>query len=94
MVLPEWSDPDRRARALDKVAAVVFSDFPRRTTPTEAELRVLMCASHGMGRQATADMLGITPETVKTHLQNARMRLAAKNTAHAVALVMRAGLIP
>ena len=93
VVLPEWSNPSRRADALDRVAAVVFTHPPRRQTPTRAELRVLECMSHGMTTPMAADALGLSVETVKTHLRAARLRLAAKNTAHAVALVIRMGLI-
>lgn len=92
MVLPEWSDPSRRAAALERAVAVVFT-HPRRQKPTRAELRVLECVSHGMTTPMAADALGLSVETVKTHLRAARLRLAAKNTAHAVALTIRMGLI-
>lgn len=82
---------ERRAAALDRVALAVYG--PNREIPPDAELRALLCASHGLTRMMIADVLGVSPDTVKTQLQRARQRLAAKNTTHAVALAIRAGLI-
>lgn len=92
--LPEWSDPERRDAALERVAAVVLGAYPRRLPPTPAERRVLLCLSHGMTTAMCADVLGVSPETVKAHTRSVRYRLAAKDTTHAVALAIRAGIIP
>lgn len=93
MVLPEWSDPDRRAAALDWVARDIRAYNPRRTTPTRSELQVLTCLSHGMTRAMAADALGLGVETVKSHLRSARQRLGAKDSTHAVAIAIRLGMI-
>lgn len=94
MLLPEWSDPARRDDALDRVAAAVFGPFPRRLRPSNGELRVLECLSHGMTAPMAAEALGVSVETVKSHLRSARRRLAAKNSTHAVTLAIRLGMIP
>lgn len=79
------------------------SDWPERlladiaaaptVTLTPMELRCLLCASHGMEGAETAALTGRTLATVREQLKQARRKLAAKNTAHAVALALRAGLI-
>lgn len=50
-----------------------------------------MAAGHSF-ESAGADLL-IGRETVKSHLSEARRRLVARNTTHAVAMAIRAGLI-
>ena len=64
-----------------------------RFDPTEAELGCLRAASVGLGMKESGIVLGIGEETVKSHLTRARLKLRAKNTCHAVALAIRAGLI-
>jgi LuxR family transcriptional activator of conjugal transfer of Ti plasmids len=67
-----------------------------RIPPAEISSReqmVLRCYSHGMRRNGVASLLGITTETVKWHNHNARLKLRAKNTTHAVALAIRQGLL-
>ena len=66
---------------------------PGRGDLTPAELRVVAAMSHGLTAEMAADLLGVATETVKTHLKAARVRLRAKNTAHAVANALRQGLI-
>ena len=64
-----------------------------RLNPTPAELGCLRAASVGLDSNESGVVLGIGHETVKSHLANARLKLRAKNTCHAVALAIRAGLI-
>ena len=64
-----------------------------RTQPTPAELGCLRAASVGLDANEAGLVLGIGEETVKSHLQSCRRRMRAKNTCHAVALAIRAGLI-
>ena len=90
---PDWDDPDRADKALERLLARVRSDRPVRTTPTPHELRVLLCVSHGMTNQMVAETVGCGIESVKSHLKNAQHRLAAKNRAHAVAIALREGMI-
>lgn len=56
-------------------------------------LRVLEAMSRlGVEKRAAED-LGISHDSVKTALAQARMRLGARNTTHAVAIAIRRGLI-
>lgn len=92
MTLAEWSDPDRRAAALDRVALRV-AQYDTPSHLWRSTLAVLRCYAAGMEWMETAATLGISPETVRTHLREARLRLRAKNTTHAVAEAIRAGLL-
>ncbi len=58
---------------------------------TPAELRVIGAMSHGLTAEMAADLLSVSPETIKRQLKAARFRLQAKNTAHAVANAIRRG---
>lgn len=86
-----WPDEDRRTDALARVAERMRAQDERPLT--RSELLALGAASHGLGWREAADALGWTPETVRSVLQDARRKLAAKNTAHAVALAMRQRLL-
>jgi DNA-binding CsgD family transcriptional regulator len=44
-------------------------------------------------RKEIAHAMGINVETVKNHLSRARYKLGARNTAHAVTLALRRGII-
>ncbi len=87
-----WTDADRREAALDRVidkmGRVVGPD-----SLTEGELRIVRAISYGLGDQGTADLYGIGYETVRSHVVNARRKVAAKNVAHLVAIALREGLI-
>ncbi|MFA5843333.1 MAG: response regulator transcription factor [Coriobacteriia bacterium] len=60
---------------------------------TRRELDVLRLAAKGLTNESIARDLGVTVETVKTHLSRAFARLGAKDRAHAVAIGMRKGLL-
>ena len=72
-----------------------FSDIaaPRRLSASQRELEALRYTSHGLRWKECAAAMGCSEETVKTHLHEARRKLAAKNTCHAVAIALRLGLI-
>lgn len=57
------------------------------------ELDVLRCFSHGLGLSGTADILYISPLTVKDHLKNASRKVGAKNRCHLVGIALRRGWI-
>lgn len=58
-------------------------------TPRESE--VLSLTAGGMTRNEIAEQLGLSPETVRTHLGNAVSRLGARSRTHAVALAIASG---
>ena len=68
-----------------------FGDKP--LAASRRELDALRYSSHGLRERECADAMGVSEETVKTHLDFARRKLRAKNTAHAVAIALRLGLI-
>ena len=69
---------------------------PRRYTDelTIREIQILTAYSVGLkDAKEVAELLGIGYETVRTHEYWARLKLAAKNRTHAVALALRLGVI-
>ena len=60
---------------------------------TDRERTVLQMVARGLVTPEIADELGMSTETVKTHLHNAMMRLDARTRAHAVALAAAEGQI-
>jgi DNA-binding NarL/FixJ family response regulator len=66
---------------------------PRPLATSKRRLECLRYASHGLEREAVADAMGITVETVMTHLAYARRDLGARNTMHACCIALRLGLI-
>jgi len=60
-------------------------------TPRETEIMVWI--SKGKSRWEVAAILGISEDTVKTHLENVRRKLKASNTTHAIAIALLHGLI-
>jgi DNA-binding CsgD family transcriptional regulator len=64
-----------------------------KTVVSPRELDTLRASSHGMVGQEVAALLGIGEESVKSYLASARRKLRAKNTTHAVALAIRAGIL-
>lgn len=62
-----------------------------RITPRTAEILSLLAEGHT--KAEVGRRLFITESTVKTHLVHAYDRLGARNTTHAVALALSAGLI-
>ncbi|MFI9270654.1 LuxR C-terminal-related transcriptional regulator [Kitasatospora sp. NPDC052896] len=61
---------------------------------TPREKQVLRCMVAGMGRQAVAERLYLSPHTVRTHMQNVLGKLGVHSTLAAVALARRAGIAP
>lgn len=63
-------------------------------TLTPRERQVLRCMVAGLGRQAVADRLYLSPHTVRTHMQNVLGKLGVHSALAAVALARRAGVGP
>ncbi|MGX7705224.1 helix-turn-helix transcriptional regulator [Methylobacterium sp. Gmos1] len=53
------------------------------------ERDVLSFAAQGRTREETADLLGVSVETVATHLRNARSKIGTRNTTHTVIEALR-----
>jgi DNA-binding NarL/FixJ family response regulator len=96
-------DPDRRDEALLRVLCRVHrTDGQCTSTPrqrsrddlTDGDRLVLQTLSRGLTVTQASDVLGIPYETVKSRLRKSCRVLRAKNSTHAVANAIRAGLIP
>ena len=61
---------------------------------TQREVAVLRWASVGRRIPETARALGLSEETLRTHIKNAREKLRTHSVAHAVAEAMRLRLFP
>lgn len=60
---------------------------------TKREIQMLQASADGQTVKQTAAQLQLSPATVKAHLQRVREKLGAANTAEAIALGFRAGVI-
>ena len=60
---------------------------------TAIEVDTLRYLSHGLSRNDIARLRFVSPETVKSQTELMRAKLAAKTTAHAVAIAFRHGII-
>ncbi|MFE6053430.1 LuxR C-terminal-related transcriptional regulator [Kitasatospora sp. NPDC056446] len=63
-------------------------------TLTPRERQILRCMVAGLGRQAVAERLYLSPHTVRTHMQNVLGKLGVHSTLAAVAVARRAGVSP
>ncbi|HYZ28977.1 MAG TPA: LuxR C-terminal-related transcriptional regulator [Thermoleophilaceae bacterium] len=61
---------------------------------TVREQESLRLVAMGLTTAAAASRLGISPETVRTHVRNAMNKLGARTRAQAIAVAMRDGEIP
>jgi DNA-binding CsgD family transcriptional regulator len=60
---------------------------------TACQSDVLGLLARGLTAEETARLLGVKRATVKDHAKAVRRQLGARNTAHAVAIGLREGLI-
>lgn len=60
---------------------------------TERELDVLKAVSEGLTNRQAAARLGVTENTVKTHVASVLQKLQAHDRTHAVAMLLRRGLL-
>jgi len=61
--------------------------------PTARELQVLACASEGKTNKMIANYLGVSEQTIKTHMSNAMRKLHASGRTQAVTFSIRNGWI-
>lgn len=82
------SEPGQDNRALRPQRARRAGQLTRR------EQESLRLVAMGMTTTVAAQQLGISPETVRTHVRNAMNKLGARTRAQAIAIAMRDGEIP
>lgn len=61
---------------------------------TKREREILLWSAFGKTNRQVADILFLSEETVATHMKNIIKKLSAQNKAEAIAVALRAGLIP
>jgi DNA-binding CsgD family transcriptional regulator len=57
------------------------------------EEQVLAMVAGGLSEDAIAEILYLSPFTVKSHMKHVMMKLDARNRVHAVAIALRNGII-
>lgn len=60
---------------------------------TERELEVLAVVSEGLTNRQVAARLGLAEDTVKTHLSRSMTKLGAADRTHAIAILLRSGIL-
>jgi DNA-binding NarL/FixJ family response regulator len=69
------------------------SDEPRATPLSKREREILQKVADGATTRQVASDLGISPHTVKTHLERIFEKLGANDRAQAVAIAIRTGIV-
>ncbi|HVT00154.1 MAG TPA: response regulator transcription factor [Solirubrobacterales bacterium] len=91
--------PEQMRRAVQAAAAqerFVDGDVPpkgSRGVITRRQREILQLLADGESTTVAARKLGLSEETVKTHMKNTLARLGAKNRSHAIAIGLRESLI-
>jgi two-component system, NarL family, nitrate/nitrite response regulator NarL len=83
----------RVSRAVQRADRVAIE--PSRALPalTQRERQILSLLADGLGNKQIAAQLGISPSTVKTHLEVVFEKLEVATRAEAVAVAVRRGLL-
>ena len=68
-------------------------DEPRTTPLSKREREILQTVADGATTRQVATDLGISPHTVKTHLERIFEKLGANDRAQAVAIAIRTGIV-
>jgi DNA-binding NarL/FixJ family response regulator len=71
----------------------VASGMSAEPTLTSRELSCLALVAEGLTNREIAEVLGVTSETIKSHLSVVREKLGASDRAQAVAIGVRRGLV-
>jgi DNA-binding NarL/FixJ family response regulator len=69
------------------------ADTPRSTPLSKREREILQKVADGSTTRQVASELGISPHTVKTHLERIFEKLGANDRAQAVAIAIRTGIV-
>ncbi|MGW6353857.1 response regulator transcription factor [Streptomyces sp. NPDC055092] len=94
---PRVVDPALREELLAVCGRLASATAPPRVRDvglTPREVDVLACVATGATNAATAERLGLRPETVKGYLRSAMRKLGAHTRLEAVVAARRAGLLP
>jgi two-component system response regulator DegU len=83
-VLQQFQDISSMGRAMETVIAPL----------TRRETQILNYVSEGNTNKQIADILGISEQTIKSHVSAILRKMNANDRAHAVALAIRNGWIP
>ena len=76
------------------IEEVRLADAPSETAPlSKREREILQKIANGATTKEVASELGISPHTVKTHLERIFEKLGANDRAQAVAIAIRTGLV-
>jgi DNA-binding NarL/FixJ family response regulator len=76
------------------IEEVHLADAPSETAPlSKREREILQKIANGATTKEVASELGISPHTVKTHLERIFEKLGANDRAQAVAIAIRTGLV-
>ncbi|GHF46323.1 helix-turn-helix transcriptional regulator [Streptomyces griseosporeus] len=91
---PRIADPGMRAELLAACGLLAPAGGASAVSLAPRELDVLACVAAGATNAATAERLGLRPETVKSYLRAAMRKLGAHTRGEAVTAARRAGLLP
>jgi DNA-binding CsgD family transcriptional regulator len=90
-VLPRIEDASFEQR--EHRGGAVEDDGAGRRRPSKREREILGLLARGSTDTQIAEILGLSPATVQTHVRNAKAKLGARTRAQAVALALVGGLI-
>jgi DNA-binding CsgD family transcriptional regulator len=79
---------------IDSAASIGAKQPPSSVQLSQREEQCLVWAARGKTYQETADILGLSLGSVKTHLDTARHKLHCINLTHAVGVAVATGVIP
>jgi PAS domain S-box-containing protein len=88
------ASPPSNGLETDQIVSRRFApppEVPR--APTSRELEVLALLAGGRTDVQIAELLGLSPATVQTHVRNAKAKIGARTRAQAVAIALQRGLI-
>jgi DNA-binding NarL/FixJ family response regulator len=92
-----WMPPYILGRVLRTIVAASDGEPPDRTplaVLTPRERQVLRCMLAGLDRSATAELLGLSLNTVRTHAQSVLTKLHVHSALEAVSVALSAGMRP
>jgi PAS domain S-box-containing protein len=94
MPLEQEAQPTQTAPLIGEPAwSAIVDDGEGRRVLTKREREVMALIAAGGRSEDVADELFVSPETVKSHVQNALSKLGAHTRAHAVAIALVTGQI-